>query len=234
MDAGGTFPDRADMDDATLERPRLLYFADTMCSWCYGFAPQMGAVLKALGDRVDLLLFSGGLRPFTTAPIDDQTRAYLGKTWARIADVTGQPFKSGATDRAGFVYDTEPASRAVVTVRALAAGHAYGYMHRIQRAFYAEGDDVTDAAVLARHAETDGIDRDRFMAAFAGAAMREATLDDFRVAQRLGIDGFPTLVLHRTGADGAGELVLISKGYDRAAAILERIEAALMQASRNA
>ncbi len=38
---------RGDMDSETLDRPRLLYFADTMCSWCYGFAPEMNKVLES-------------------------------------------------------------------------------------------------------------------------------------------------------------------------------------------
>ena len=46
------------------DSPRLIYFADTMCSWCYGFAPEMNRVMIAVSDRVELILQSGGLRPF--------------------------------------------------------------------------------------------------------------------------------------------------------------------------
>ena len=58
-----------------MERPRLLYFADTMCSWCYGFAPEMAEVLEAVGDRAELILFSGGLCPFQKEPMPPDLRS---------------------------------------------------------------------------------------------------------------------------------------------------------------
>lgn len=214
-----------------MEKPRLLYFADTMCSWCYGFAPQMDRLLAALGDRVELLLFSGGLRPYTTEPVDAAMRARLADAWTRIAALTGQPFGDGSVLGEGFVYDSEPASRAIVTLRYIAPGKDYPFMLAVQRAFYAGGEAITDPAVLARHAGALGVDTAAFAEAFASDQMKAATADDFRVAQRLGIDGFPTLVLHRQDRAGKEELVLIAKGYATAEDLLPRIEAALAGAA---
>lgn len=210
-----------------MDRPRLLYFADAMCSWCYGFAPEMALIREATRERTDLLLFAGGLRPFTKEPVDARMRDYLAKTWARIGEITGQPFAQGAVQREGFVYDTEPASRAIVTIRQLAPGREYDFLVAIQRAFYAGGADITDQERLADAAEALGIARADFLAAFLSEAMRAATLDDFRVAQRFGIDGFPTLVLHRKDNAGEDEFILIGKGYERADPVLARLEAAL-------
>lgn len=210
-----------------LARPRILIFADTMCSWCYGFAPEMQLVLSAMGDRIEVLLFAGGLRPFTKEPMADTMRGYLAETFERIHDLTGQPFAEGAMRQPGFVYDTEPASRAVVTVRALAPGEEYPYMLAIQSAFYAGGEDITKTDVLAAHAGAAGIDRAAFTAAFDSEAMRQATLADFQVAQRFGVDGFPTLVLHRQDSAGKDEFLLIGKGFTKAPLLIERLNAAL-------
>lgn len=217
------------MASEKLARPRLLYFADTMCSWCYGFGPQMDAILQALGDRVEVLLFSGGLRPFTTEPVTEKTRNYLAETFQRISDLTGQPFVDGPLQQPGFIYDTEPASRAVVTMRSLAPGLEYPYMLAIQRAFYAGGQDITKPEVLANHAAGFGFDRAAFLDAFESDVMKQATLSDFQVAQRLGIDGFPTLVLHRQKPDGEDELILVGKGYGQAEEIIANLEAVLAQ-----
>lgn len=210
-----------------LPRPRILLFADTMCSWCYGFAPEMQLVLSALGGRAEMMLFAGGLRPFTKEPMADKMRGYLAETFGRIHELTGQPFADGAMQQPGFIYDTEPASRAVVTVRSLARGEEYPYMLAIQSAFYAGGEDITKTEVLAAHAEAAGLDRAAFTAAFESEAMRQATLADFQVAQRFGIDGFPTLVLHRHDAEGKDEFLLVGKGYSKAQILIERLNAAL-------
>lgn len=215
--------------DEKLARPRLLYFADTMCSWCYGFAPEMEAVLEKLGDRVDLLLFSGGLRPFNTEPVDDKLRAYLGETYPRISELSGQKFTTPRSLMPGFVYDTEPASRALVTLRHIAPGLEYPLMLALQKAFYDQGQDITKPEVLASHAEVLGVDRAAFLEAFASEDMKQATLGDFDVARRFQIDGFPTLVIHRVGENDHDELILASKGYAKAAEVLERIDMALAE-----
>lgn len=217
----------SDQAAQTLARPRLLYFADTMCSWCYGFAPEMAQVLEKLGERVELLLFSGGLRPFNTEPVDEALRAMLSETYPRIAELSGQGFGKPRSLEPGFVYDSEPASRAIVTLRHLSPGREHAYMLALQRAFYDGGEDITQAEVLADHAEKAGVDRAGFLAAFASQEAKQETLADFEVARRFEIDGFPTLIVHRQGAQGQDELILVSKGYGKAADILQRIEMAL-------
>lgn len=217
------------MSEQTLPRPRLLYFADTMCSWCYGFAPEMDAVLEKLGDKVDLLLFSGGLRPFNTEAVDDKLRGYLSETYPRIAQLSGQNFTTPRSLQPGFVYDSEPASRALVTLRHLSPGLEYPMMLALQKAFYDVGEDITKPEVLANHAEALGVERAVFEAAFASEDMKQATLGDFEVARRFEIDGFPSIIVHRLNAEGQDELILVSKGYAKAAEVLERIEMALAE-----
>jgi putative protein-disulfide isomerase len=206
-------------------RPRLLYFADTMCSWCYGFSPEMQAVLSALAGQVDLLLFTGGLRPFSTEPVDEKMRAYLGETYPRIAETSGQPFSAPRSLMPGFVYDTEPASRAVVVMRNLAPGREFAYMQALQRAFYNAGEDITQADVLAEHAAAQGLDSAAFLAAFTSEDMQAQTRADFDVARNFGLNGFPAIIVHRVNAEGKDELVLVSQGYEKAAGLIERIRA---------
>jgi len=215
------------MSATEIARPRLLLFADTMCSWCYGFAPEMQVVLSSLGGEVDLLLFAGGLRPFTTEPMPPDLRAKLQGAYERIGEMTGQPFAPAWQKDEGFIYDTEPAARAVVTVRHLAPGDEYPFMGAIQRAFYAEGEDITRAEALAAHAEAFGVPRAVFQAAFGSDAMRQATLGDFKLAQQFGVDGFPTLILHKKAPDGQDRFLLVAQGYAKAPLVVERTRTAL-------
>lgn len=215
------------MESETIDRPRLLYFADTMCSWCYGFAPEMQVVLERFHPELDLLAFSGGLRPFNTEPVSDSMRAMLTETYGRIGQLTGQPFGTCPSLTPGFVYDSEPASRAVVTMRNMAPGDDYAFMLAIQRAFYADGEDITRPDVLARHAAAFGVPEEAFLETFSSEAIRQATMADFQVAQQFGIDGFPTLILHRQRSTGDNALMMVSQGYAKADDVTERLRAAL-------
>ena len=141
---------------------RLVYFADPMCSWCYGFAPAIAAIAERFEDRMPLQLVMGGLRAGHTAAMRPQDKDYIRDAWTRVGAATGQPFDFSFLDREGFVYDTEPACRAVVTARRLLPRLALPFMARISQAFYAENRDMTSAEEIAGVAEEAGFDRGQF------------------------------------------------------------------------
>ena len=187
----------------------LVYFADPMCSWCYGFGPVIAALAERFEDRMALQMVMGGLRAGNTEPMTDKDREYIRGAWTRVGAATGQPFDMSFFDRPSFTYDTEPACRAVVAVRRLRPDMALALMARVSRAFYAENRDMTAADDIAAVAEEAGFDRAGFGAAFAAAETRNETFRDFLTAEGLGIRGFPTLI---AGSEEKG-YALLTNGY---------------------
>ena len=188
---------------------RLLYVMDPMCSWCWGFAPVFDALAaQAAAQGVALELLVGGLRPGSVQALDGATREHILRHWRAVAERTGQPFTFEGALPEGFVYDTEPACRALVSMRELAPAQVWPLLQAIQQAFYVEGRDVTRGAVLADLAESLGVTREAFAGAFDSAALRERTAADFGRAADLGIAGFPTLLAERHGL-----LALLTNGY---------------------
>ena len=59
-----------------------------------------------------------------------------------------------------------------------------------------DGEDTTDPATLGRLAEEFGVDRKAFAEEFASDDMKRATLEDFQFSRRLGVTGFPTVVVN--------------------------------------
>ncbi len=191
----------------------LIYVADSMCSWCYGFGRTLDALLAAPGYArpLQLALVMGGLRPYTKEPLAREKADEIFGHWQHVYDASGQPFAPApntALHLPGFVYDTEPAARATVTVRSHWPKHTWLFFRAVQQAFYAEGRDVTRPEVLADIAEARGLPRADFAQAFASPASREATANDFAQAQQWGIRGFPAVI-----AEHAGELHLVAQGY---------------------
>ncbi|OJZ17106.1 MAG: protein-disulfide isomerase [Thiobacillus sp. 65-29] len=208
------------MNEST--RPLLWYFADPMCSWCWGFAPVMAALRADCGARMEIALVLGGLRAGETAPLTPTARADILHHWQQVHERTGQPFRFENALPDGFVYDTEPACRAVVAVASLDATRTFTMFTAIQHAFYAEGRDVTRAAVLAACAAELGIDAAEFGAAFTSETMRERTHAHFRQARRAGVRGFPTLILQQDH-----NLTPIAAGWQALDTVREAIEQAL-------
>ena len=187
---------------------RLIYVMDPMCSWCWGFAPVAQALAEqAAAAGVPLHLVAGGLRS-ERAALEPAARVRILGHWQAVNASTGQLFNFAEALPEGFVYDTTPACRALVTARQLDEPSAWSLARLIQQAFYAEARDVSRVQVLVELAEQAGIPRIEFAEAFDSTAMHQATAADFAWVQDLGIAGFPTLL-----AEHEGQLALLTNGY---------------------
>ena len=188
---------------------RLLYVMDPMCSWCWGFAPVAEALVEqARVAGVPLHLVVGGLRTGSGAALEPTTRRYILEHWQAVHDTTGRSFRFEGALPDTFVYDTEPACRAIVAARSLAPDIAWKLVTEIQQAFYLQGRDVTKASVLAELAEKAGLPRIEFAEAFDSVEQHAATASDISWVKDLGIAGFPTLL-----AESKGQLALLTNGY---------------------
>jgi putative protein-disulfide isomerase len=187
---------------------RLIYVMDPMCSWCWGFAPVVQALIEqahARGVGVDLVV--GGLRQERIA-MDQAARERTASYWHAVHEASGQPFNFEAGLPEGLIYDTEPACRALVAARGLDAQAVWRLATLIQRAFYVDGRDVTLVPELVELAEAAGIPRIEFAESFDSQAVRDATAADFDWSRNLGIAGFPTLL-----AEHEGQLALVTNGF---------------------
>jgi putative protein-disulfide isomerase len=189
--------------------PRTVwYFADPMCSWCWGFMPVIEAIREQYRGRAKIALVPGGLRPGTQEPMSERMREEILHHWHTVHERTGQAFRFEGAMPEGFVYDTEPASRAVVAADGIAPEATFPMYKAVQSAFYAEGRDVTRPEVLTDVAGSLGLDQTNFRQAFESEEARAKTVAHFRHAREWGVRGFPTMILQ-----GAGGYRLLSNGW---------------------
>ncbi len=196
----------------------LVYVGDPMCSWCWGFAPEIESLARELPVEVVV----GGLRPGPMAqPLDDRMARSLADHWMEIAERTGQPFDiSFLARRDGWIYDTEPAAIAVTRMREMNASRTLDYFTDVQMAFYGRGRDVTDFGVLTELADGYEVDLEAFSASLPTDDAKKRAWEDFSRARNWGISGFPTLV----GQLGDGRLALLARGWASAETVRKRIE----------
>jgi putative protein-disulfide isomerase len=205
-----------------LTSPVLWYFADPMCSWCWGFSPVIESVRETYRDRMAIALVLGGLRPGETEPMTTAARQDILQHWHHVHERTGQTFDFNNALPDGFIYDTEPASRAVVAIGTLNPTLIFPLFKAIQTAFYAEARDVTQIAVLTDLATRLGIDASHFLASFDSETTRNKTRAHFKHARQAGVSGFPTLILQRDA-----QLLPICTGCQPLVAVRDAIDAGL-------
>lgn len=199
----------------------LLYFADPMCSWCWGFLPSVKKLVERYGDQTMLSVVLGGLHCGTQKSLEPSMKETIRCHWERVHEATGQPFDRSFFDRPDFVYDTEPSCRAVVAARRIAVECALPVLERLHRAFYAENRDITDEPTLVSLcAEHLGISETRFAEVYGQEETQLETYSDFELARELGVRGFPTLL-----AREACSITVLTQGYSP----LEKLEPALAE-----
>ena len=179
-----------------MSTPLLWYFADPMCSWCWGFLPVIETLRDAYRERMKIALVLGGLR-HETAPMTPLQREDILHHWRAVHARTGQCFRFADALPDGFVYDTEPACRAVVAVGGIDPTQIFAMFKAVQSAFYADGRDVTQPDILAGLATQIGVDAAAFLRAFDSEAARARTQAHFRQARQAGVRGFPALILQQ-------------------------------------
>ncbi|MBL4748051.1 MAG: DsbA family protein [Magnetovibrio sp.] len=197
-----------DLYDDIRTNKHLLYFGDPMCSWCWGFSPVLRRLVDVCADKALLHVVMTGLRPGTTEPWDADMRTFIHQHWVNVGDQTGQPFNFERFENTDFIYDTEPACRAVVSARTLAPETALPVFEAIQKAFYADGQDVNNLDQLADIAAVSGVDRTQFKDLMQRPTVLQQTRDDFTQTRNFGVLGYPTVLLAQDG-----KVTALTQGY---------------------
>lgn len=196
---------------------KILYFADPMCSWCYGFASQISEVKSNFPD-IDFQLVMGGLRPFGRETIVDM-RESLKHHWDEVHARSGQEFSHDILEQTDFVYDTEPPSRAVVAMRSLKPEMEFTFFKAVQAAFYRDNADTNQLETYRKLAREYDVEEQDFADAFNSPTIKKQTLQDFHFARQLGVTAFPTTVLQQ-----GEKYFLLANGYTEAQQILAAME----------
>ena len=196
----------------------LLYFADPMCSWCWGFAPVIEKVAANYANSLPLHIFVGGLAVGVKKPLGEKGKAEIQAHWRHVEQDTGQSFDYAFFDRESFVYNSELPSYAVVAVRNARLNALY-FLTAIQRAFYQRNRDITSLSTLSEIAGEIGLDESSFRAKVNDRETIEHATKDFELSQRLGIQGFPALL-----GMANKKIELLTMGYQPYDALVPKID----------
>ncbi len=186
----------------------LIYFADPMCSWCWGFSKVIQKVQDKFSAQLPIRLMMGGLYAGASKVLDPSAKEDLKEHWQDVAKLSGAEFDFHFFDREEFVYNTEPACRAIVLVQQHEPGSTLAFLRHLQKAFYCDNHDITDQDVLSAEAQEFGINREKFNRLFEQSELVAETQKHFAITKQVGVTGFPTLL----AVDDTGQHTITS-GY---------------------
>ncbi|HTX07094.1 MAG TPA: DsbA family oxidoreductase [Solirubrobacteraceae bacterium] len=205
-------------------------WSDIACPWCYVGKRRFEAALADFEHRDDVHITwrSFELDPSAPAEREGERAARLaekyGMTIERAREMERQMTETAAGEGLDFHLDIQRSGTTFDGHRLvhLAAEHGLqdAMKERLLRAYFTEGELMSDYETLIRLGAEVGIDPDETRQMLASDRYSEAVREDERTAGQFGISAVPTFVIDRAiGASGAHPphelLQLLNEGWAR-------------------
>ncbi|MCZ6888384.1 MAG: DsbA family protein [Gammaproteobacteria bacterium] len=192
------------------------FVTDPMCSWCWGMTPDIETTMHDLPELAyDLSV--GGINLDSTKPVGRYGKSQLDKLWDEVTVVTGQTFSHQV--QPGTVYNSMLPCLAIEAMRGLIDAPPFGYTHRLQQRFFAEGVNVNDLQTLLATAAEFDVDEERLRRDMDSQAVRERARWGFENARRYGTNALPSVLVSNDDSD----FRLLAGGYVNAEALTEEL-----------
>jgi len=196
------------MTSATSAVPiRIDFVSDVVCPWCAVGLAALEQAIARVGDAVAVELH---VQPFELNPqmppggeaIDEHLGRKYGLAPAQLEEnrerlrqrgaEVGVDFAIGARTR---IYNTFDAHRLLHW--ATIEGKSVALKHALLRAYFTDGENVSDADTLVRLATEVGLPADRARAVLASGEYADAVRADEQTFTRGGINSVPAIIFDR-------------------------------------
>jgi predicted DsbA family dithiol-disulfide isomerase len=207
-------------------------WSDIACPWCYIGKRRFEAALAQFEHRDDVRVTwrSFELDPAAPAEREGERAARLAEKYGMTVEQARQMERQMTDTAAGegldFRFDIARSGTTFDAHRVvhLAAEHGLqdAMKERLLRAYFSEGELMSDRETLVRLAVEVGLDADEVRQMLASDRLAEEVREDERTAAAFGISAVPTFVVDRAlGASGAHPpealLRLLREGWARRA-----------------
>lgn len=190
---------------------RIDLFTDIVCPWCLIGTARLDQALATLPENVAVDIYH---HPFlldpTTPEAGQNTKERLKAKYGGDIDAMQARVESAAHD-AGVPLDmgVQPTSYPTIKphtlIRLALPEHQYALAKAFAAAYFLDGRNITDEAVLADIAVRHGFSRDAALNLIADAAENESTRAMAVSASQQGINGVPFFIFNNQFAISGGQ-----------------------------
>ncbi|WP_096702858.1 DsbA family oxidoreductase [Magnetospirillum sp. 15-1] len=182
---------------------RIEYVFDTVCPWCYVGKRRLERALAQRPETRARIVWRPFLLNPDLPPEGIDRRVYLDRKFggnARVQRVHAAVAAAGKSE--GIEFDFESITRMPNSLNshrliryANATGREAEVVEALYKAYFSQGLDIGDVAVLTDLGASFGIEREALAAYLASDDDAAGVLNDNARAHRLGVNGVPCLIL---------------------------------------
>ena len=211
------------------EKIRVDIWSDIACPWCYIGKHRFEAgvaAFKANNPEVEFEVESHSFELAPETPLDfvgneiDFLVKHKGMPRASVESMLGQMTGLGNDEGISFNFDNIQHVNTARAHRALHFAKENGLQHelleRLFRAYFTDGENLSDVDVIARLASEVGLDADGVRAALNDEAYAEKVQTDINRARMLGANGVPFFLINQKyGISGAQAADAFAGAFDQ-------------------
>ncbi|MDW8333940.1 MAG: DsbA family protein [Bacteroidia bacterium] len=179
-------------------KPKVVYVYDALCGWCYGFSPVIEKLYQKYAGGPEFEIVSGGMVVGEGVGPISEMATYIKTAYPIVEKTTGvkfgKAFVRGTLKKGTTVFSSEKPAVALARVKNLKPELSFAFAAAIQKAIYRDGLGPDEDETYRILAQKFGFDPEEFVREMKSPDALQAALNDFRYAENLGVNGYPTVL----------------------------------------
>lgn len=205
-------------------------WSDVVCPWCYIGKRRLEAALETFEQRDDVTVIWRSFELDPQAPdapegtATERLAAKYGMSLERARTLHAEMTDRAAREGLEFHFELARGGNTFDAHRLIHLAATYGHQaaaeERLMRAYFTEGEPISDPETLIRLVGEVGVDADEARDVLASDRFASDVREDELLAARLGIQGVPFFVLDRRyGVSGAQPPEVLVQALEQAVSL---------------
>ncbi|MDR6721792.1 putative DsbA family dithiol-disulfide isomerase [Paenibacillus amylolyticus] len=209
------------------EKKITLYYAtDPICSHCWALEPVLNRFVEQYGQYVDVRIMMGGLlaswQGFTDGANGIQKPSDVAGHWREVGEHSRMPI-DGSVWHTDPILSSYPPSRVFKIIQHTHKGKEEEFLRRAREEVFVFNRNIGDEHVLMDIVNQLGLDGKQIVEEASQQSAQDLLEEDFEMVARLGVRGFPSIVM--VNEENKGIKVVGARSLDTYVQALQQITA---------
>lgn len=192
--------ENTELIDFTPQTPKmtLYYVTDPICSHCWALEPVLNRFVHQYGQHFNFDVVMGGLLPswhgFGDSANGIQKPSDVAGHWREVGEHSRMPI-DGSVWLDNPLQSSFPPSRVFKVIQNRHPGKEQGFLRKAREHLFAFNENIAEDSAMIRIVDEIGLDGKAIVEEASSESAQDLLEEDFARASRLGVRGFPTIII---------------------------------------
>lgn len=176
----------------------LYYVTDPICSHCWALEPVLNRFVHQYGQYFNVNIVMGGLLPswhgFGDSANGIQKPSDVAGHWREVGEHSRMPI-DGSVWLDNPLQSSFPPSRVFKVIQSRHTGKEQEFLRKTREHLFAFNENIAEDSAMIRIVDEIGLDGKAIVEEASAEGAQDLLEEDFALASRLGVRGFPTIII---------------------------------------